>query len=415
MNINITIQCATCDEKTNCRIGMSNRSEQPLRFCCQSCGSPIDIEIRKNAVSFAGAKQVETLPFDDKTNFVDLHLDYPVSFEKYVMGYTPFLRASQRVEPEYLLLHMSRLDHLNAELTKFRDFKLLINLYIKSKWSLFKSVCWDVFRVKLKTEKPEDLNAALYAVIAIMMFPFEYPGQNTESVEFYSDLTKDLHENKLAAMNAFMDEILNSGFLKNLQIDCLEIYPRILDAELPLRPAFFLDFDEEYKNSPIPMRVSSDAFESYKDLYKDISEIISRQFVLPAGLNNLIKRGNHNAFKPEIGKAANGKDYTPKSLHQFADVSFGTKLDYIDDSWLPPLEGGADNELRNAIAHFKTEYDDTTQTITYYPKREGIKQKKGRQISFLQFMHQLLITYREMHRLHHLVKCLFYYQFLIRK
>jgi hypothetical protein len=66
--------------------------------------------------------------------------------------------------------------------------------------------------VKLKTEKPEDLNAALYAVIAIMMFPFEYPGQNTESVEFYSDLTQDLHENKLAAMNAFMDEILNSGF-----------------------------------------------------------------------------------------------------------------------------------------------------------------------------------------------------------
>jgi hypothetical protein len=28
-------------------------------------------------------------------------------------------------------------------------------------------------------------------------------------------------------------------------------------------------------------------FEQYKDLFKDISEIISRQFVLIAGINNL--------------------------------------------------------------------------------------------------------------------------------
>ena len=73
---------------------------------------------------------------------------------------------------------------------------------------------------------------------------------------------------------------------------------------------------------------------------------------------------------------------------------------------------GLANKLRNAIAHHKTEYKDATQVITYYLKREGMKQEKAETISFLDFMHQLLVTYREMHRLHQLIKCLFNYIFL---
>lgn len=80
MNVNISVECEICGDPTNCRIGMSNREEQPLRFCCQTCGSPIDIIIRASrGGDFIGAKQVQPVlyPFDDKTNFVDLHLDFP--------------------------------------------------------------------------------------------------------------------------------------------------------------------------------------------------------------------------------------------------------------------------------------------------------------------------------------------------
>ncbi|HMF21461.1 MAG TPA: hypothetical protein VKG24_04980 [Pseudolabrys sp.] len=41
-----------------------------------------------------------------------------------------------------------------------------------------------------------------------------------------------------------------------------------------------------------------------------------------------------------------------------------------------------------------------------------MRQEKAETISFLDFMHQLLITYREMHRLHQLIKCLFNYLYL---
>jgi hypothetical protein len=93
----------------------------------------------------------------------------------------------------------------------------------------------------------------------------------------------------------------------------------------------------------------------------------------------------------------------------------GSKQDLIDDCWYDVLDGSLSNQLRNAIAHYKTEYDEVTQLVTYYPKREGMAQDQGEQIYFLEFVRRLLVTYREMHRLHHLIKSLFYYYFLIMK
>src|SRR5579872_7189703 len=126
MNINFTVRCDSCGENTNCRIGMSARREQPLRFACQDCGSPIDIAIGPKTGGINGATKVAGVePFDDKTNFVDLHLDFPVSFEKYVMGRTPFMRAVGRVGFEAMQLHSARLRELDTEHAKFHDFGVL--------------------------------------------------------------------------------------------------------------------------------------------------------------------------------------------------------------------------------------------------------------------------------------------------
>lgn len=417
MNVNIAVKCESCGTTIACRVGMSNREHQPFRFSCPVCSSPIDMTFhRMEPTEFSGASLLpKPIAFDDSIPFVDLHLDFPVTFDKYVMGMTPFMKAAQRVGPTEMRTHRARLEQLNATEEKFRPFRLLLKLYANEKLIPFKISCEQNFDEPVKSDKPQDINAALYCVIAKIMWPFAMPGDNAASVDRITGTTIELGRGKSEAMTAFMDEVIGTRFLKNLQIDCLEIYPRILDAEIALRPALFLDFDTEYHNNPIPMRVSNAAFEDFKDLYKDISEIISKQLVLVAGINNLIKRGDHNQFMAGIGKVANGKDHTPKSLQAFADVPFGNKTGLIDDVWFDALDGGADNQLRNAIAHHKTEYDEVTQVVTYYPKREGMKQDKGETISFLDFMHQLLITYREMHRLHQLIKCLFFFYYLAPK
>jgi len=416
VNVNISIKCDTCGDPTNCRIGMSNRDTQPLRFGCQTCGAPIDIIVHKDkGAEFIGAEQMQPdlYPFDDKTNFVDLHLDFPVSFDKYVMGRTPFMEAVGRIGPDFIRYHNARLNTLDANAPKVRLFSLLLKLFRTEKWTPFKLSCKRNFGIDVRSDKPEDRAAALYRIIANMMMPFAYPNQDKEASDESAYLTQQLSQKNEAAFRAFMNEILSKEFLKNLQEACLEIYPRMLAAELPLRPVLFLDFDTEFADNPIPMRISNDVFESNKDLYKDISEIISRQYVLVAGINNLLKRGDHNAFKPQIGLAKNGRDFTPKNLHDFADVAFGKKLEFIDDSWFDTVEGAADNKLRNAIAHFKTDYDEINQILTYYPRQEGMNQQNSEQMTFIQFMRRILLSYREMRRLNHLIKALFYVQYLV--
>jgi hypothetical protein len=105
----------------------------------------------------------------------------------------------------------------------------------------------------------------------------------------------------------------------------------------------------------------------------------------------------------------------PKDLAEFADLDFGRKQAFIDDPWYVIADEAVNTRLRNAIAHVKADYDDITQSVRYYPKKEGLERAAVETLSFLEFLRWLLSAYREMHQLHHLVKCLFYYRFLIQK
>lgn len=415
MNINFTVRCDTCEEKTNIRFGMSNREVQPVRFACQDCGSAIDIIMGGRNGGIVGATRLEDRPgpFDQKTNFVDIHLDFPVSFEPYVMGMTPFMKALGRIGSEEMQVHRTRLNHLNSEMAKARKFKTLLKVYATGKILPFKLNAKRTFGLEVTSDRPEDINAALYRIIAHMMAAYEYPGQSPEDVDTFVSIIFELAKQHKEKLDAFVEQIIANKFLKNAQIDALEIYPKMLDAELAIRPALFLDFDSDYAENPIPMRVSAEEFENFKDLYKDIAEVLSRQLVLVAGINNLRHRGDSNSFAPVLNNA--GQNRAPASLDTFADVPFGSKHDFIDDPWHVPLDGAISNRLRNAIAHNKAEYDEVTQLITYYWKREGMTQENCDEIYFLEFVRRMLVSYREMHRLHHLIKALFYYRFLIMK
>ena len=414
MNINATLQCDSCGESTNCRFGMSNREVQPLRFACHTCGQVIDVTFGSTSTSIEGAVQVETLaPFDSETNFVDLHLDFPVEVGNYVMGRTPFMRAAQRIGFKEIEIHRSRLQYLDDHREHRKTFEVLLKHYMRGKTTPFKLICKRKFNIDLASDRPEDVNAALHNLLVKMMWPFFLPDGIEESVDMFLTKIQEIHECSRLPLERFVTNIIDLGFLTKLQHDCLNIYPRILAAELALRPALFLDFDDYYRAAPIAMRVSIYNFEIHKDLYKDIAEIISRQFVLVAAVNNLLKRADHDAFLPRIGVTKSGKDFTPKNLDEFVKIGFGRKLDFVDDNWYEMQDDAADNQLRNAIAHFKTDYDDVSQTITYYPGRDGLEAKGAKVISFLEFMRRVLIAYREMHRLHHLTKALFYYKFLL--
>ncbi|WP_445572077.1 hypothetical protein [Pseudomonas sp. E102] len=418
-----TFTCETCEGDIDCRIGFSNRKTQPLSFPCPHCDALIEITLFLNDSPSFKLNGVINDPekrygmFDGRNPFIDLHLDFPVWSTTYVPGHTPYLMAIQKMrkdpqegarESDYLHFQQ-RLNHLNELHEKSKDLKRTLRLYYGENKKLFVKKAEEFTEEKLeRTLAMEDINLALYRLISTTFLPFIDPISTANFTSEISDLVVDIGTKNKQAFDDFMDEIISTNFLANLQRDCLEIYPRILNAEIALRPALFMDFVEEQPDNRISGKISTKDFNEYKDLYKDITEILGKQLSLVAAINNIIHRQNHNKFKPKDGGALS-------SISKFADKTLSEKFKYLDDCWFKFDDAALNTGARNAIAHYATEYDEKTQIIQYFSEKEGLKQEKPQEMFFLEFMRMLLIAFREMHYLHHVIKSLFYYEFIINK
>lgn len=422
MNINMTLTCNTCEQDIDCRIGLSNRESQPLSFACPNCASLIRVTLSsKTPMMLVGAKRLDAKNyglFDGRNPFIDLHIDFPVWVNEYIPGSTPFMVAMQKIninQPNESLkrklmgFHTERLNQLNDLHGKAPDIRTILRLYRGKNKQLFKKSAGDFLSLDLgQSLKPQDINAALYLFVSYVFKPFIHHDGVKTLVEDFTGLIYRLSSQNKDGFNVFIDHIIETKFLESIQSDCLELYPEIFDAELPLRPALFLDLLDGFERGKVATRVSNKEFQSYKDLYKDIAEVFGRQLILVAGINNIIHRNGHNNF-------ATPKDGKPlSSLDKFADKTLSDKFKYLDDCWYDIDRTMVDTNVRNSIAHFTAEYDEITQLITYFPEMDGVRQGAGETMYFLDFMRMLLLLFREVHDLHHVIKALFFYEYLIR-
>lgn len=397
---------------------MSNRDIQPFQFACPQCEQRITFTIGCEKGDLEGATDVLDFeaPFKGENPFVDLHLDFPVYFGKYVLGMTTFFRVIGEIGQDAFAHLAFRLDLLNKLHPLKKELESVITQYKKGDINNFSRACQKLPGVNLKSHKRQDVFAALYSATSFMSSPFTIHEQNEELANGFSRLYIFLHETYQVKTLDFIDEIINNRFLTNLHHDCLTLYPKIVNMDLPLRPALFYDYVDEKKYTAVPARVSTDHFDSCNNYYKDLAEVFSRQLTLLAGLNNLFKRGDHNEFEPSLKiTRKQGVRKELASLNKFADVDLGSKIQFIDNCFYSIDMKAIDNRLRNGIAHYKYEYNESTQIITYYPTKEGMEREKGEDISFMKFLRKTLLLFREVHSLNHLIKATLYYSVLILK
>ena len=422
MNTCMTIMCETCEQDVDCRIGYSNRRIQPLGFSCPHCESQLAITLDtsnppQSDFDFDGCKPSENQahgPFKGDNPFLDLHLDFPVRSGKYEMGRTPYLMAVGDLQEAaggdgekahaMMQFHNFHLNALNEMAEQAGDIKRLINLYYGKNKQLFqRRAAAFLERPEENSLLPQDVNATLYCVIAKAFFAFTVFAHGKEISEEMPRLMQSVDPVKLGE---FIDELDASKFLLELQRDCLKIYPRIFDAELPLRPALFLDLIGNTEAAKAATRVSAQDISGLKDLYKDVIEILSRQLVLVAGFNNLLHRGGANCFKAIDGG-------TLRDLRKYSAKALSDKFKYLDDCWYKIDSEAYNLGLRNAIAHNNVHYSGVDQIVTYTPGGGRLEQGADETMSFLEFIRSLLVAFREMHNLHHVIKSFFYYKYLI--
>lgn len=416
MNICKCLQCNTCGTHIDCRIGMSNRDVQPFQFACPTCEERISFVFGTQDGELTGATEVEDFegPFNGANPFVDLHLDFPAYFGKYEMGMTTFLRVTRELGHAGYQHLNQRLDMLNLLHALEKELRSTITQYKRGDIQNFSKTCVKIPGVVLKSTKQQDVLAALYTSTTVMSSPFTIREHNEEVSKKSSKLFMWLHQHHRENTLRFIEEILGNNFLKNLHHDCLSLYPKLVSMDLPFRPAFFYDYAEAEHLGQIPARLSTADFDECSNFYKDLAEVFARQLTFLAGVNNLIKRGDSDHFEPAL-KFTKAQKVRPEleSLNAFANVDLGSKLAFIDDCFYRVDMDAVDNKLRNGIAHYKYEYKESTQLVTYYPGKEGMNREKYHEISFMGFIRKSLLLFREVHNVNHIMKAAFFYCILV--
>ncbi|KOO80639.1 hypothetical protein JY452_06620 [Stenotrophomonas maltophilia] len=414
MNVGLTLTCGTCDGDTDCRIGFSNRTIQPLQLACPHCQTLMEITLDISqapgySLTFKNASNREDRsyrgPFDGRNPFFDLHLDFPVRSGNYVAGFTPFLvaidalRGGDLGDSLPLMMKFSgKMNLLNQLAMQDDDIRRTIRLYFGANKQLFKqraSTFLDHdFGPSLDSGTIDDVLYSYLSRISASLIDIDKDAEWTEQAMQRIEALAEAGPDAFDALLAHLDE---TQFLSNLRRDCIGLYCPTYSAEISLRPAIFLDLVQGPDGPLVSGRVSSKEFGTYKDLYKDMCEVYSRQLNLVAALNNLAHRGDFNAFAP------NEQGATLSSLDRFADKVLSDKFKYLPDSWVPLDPSAVDIGIRNAIAHNTVRYDEVNQIISYFPHKEGVRQDQEEIISYLGFMRKLLILFRDVHAVHQLV------------
>lgn len=191
MNFCTRYQCNTCSTLIDCRLGMSNRDVQPFQFACPECSEQITFTFGLD--NLEGAIEINEFngPFTGENHFIDLYLDFPASFDKYIKGETAFMRVVSSMGKDSFYHLSLKLELLNKLGEHHRTLKRLISQYkqgnIKGFEKVIKSLT-DLNFPPLKTHKKEDIIAALYSATSVISSPLTIHEHNKELSERMPDV-----------------------------------------------------------------------------------------------------------------------------------------------------------------------------------------------------------------------------------
>lgn len=375
MVIAITIKCPICDKKYLLRqqVDYGSKYATPICFGCK-CGYLFKGQFtQKDDIGCSGFVFEETLsvPYDSNTDSTiavcaDLPIGKELLYQPVTYGvFSPYLICGRTWSPFTLKLFEGSVEILYEFVNKrLDDLKKLvgflksgdivaINNYINQRFG-------DIVSCKI-----QNIDEARTAVLNILLEPFKIicsPNYNLKFTIPFKDNIIDVIEKipkaKLIDLNS---ELIKYYSLEQEFIRGIEISINYLEKINSFMPSLLLlhsdDFNKIYGND---FGITTADYNEIKNLYSENFELLSRISSLLFGILNLNKNGDFNTFDSKLKCL---------SLNEYMELANGIKRQKIELQLF--LSGyflqTIDNQIRNGIGHFKTEYNVIDQKITYFP------------------------------------------------
>jgi hypothetical protein len=216
-------------------------------------------------------------------------------------------------------------------------------------------------------------------VIQLLLPPNYFQNTTERLLEFFFNSIKPKPQQKATYVNYLFDK-LN---LERVEIDGILLVTNFLKYFDYFLPVICVSYcPESAMKRPLGSKylITTTDLDTVKQFYSNNFEWICRASTILMGAENIQSRADFNSM-PVVPM---DKKREVKSLSDYTEANNGMKRHYLDASKnLDPYFGSIiDNEVRNAINHYKTIYNPVTQTIQYFPYK-GQKSTTAKNISLI--------------------------------
>ncbi|MEI7178124.1 hypothetical protein WCT65_03530 [Pectobacterium carotovorum] len=426
------LECDYCKASFNCSVGLSNKNTvQVFSFCCYSCSGVLSIEIdphRSSDYKLINLKRNENFKgsiFDLKT--IKLHIDFPAVFTDGFNPFSPYIMANLGLKDGCNIEHFKAItNELNFYSENILKLQSFFNFYKNKKYKelliVSQILLRDEFDIIIKVDSDyinslsifeyvttRDLDVVFYKSLFGMSTSLN-KGDNPDcEVKDISLYLSGMSKGKLCEFRSYLT---NNKYLQSAIETSNRIYSNIYSNEEFFRPAIFLsDYSGvECKNGKSPLRLVSEKVEVILGIYKDLVEVISKQYTLVIGLRNIKENDDYNKStknKIKIGS----RMVVVNNIADFSNVDLGLKIKFMEGCYFYNDFKSVSHKIRNAIAHNNWEYKERSQEVVFYYNKgivDGPEHARYECKTILEINRDIVNLFRLMHKLnifHYLFNC----------
>lgn len=423
MNWNLgQLECDFCKARFNCSIGLSNKETiQTFGFCCQNCGGMLSIVVDPHEssnyelINISRSNNSEKIMIDLKS--IRLHLDFPTFISDCWLPLSPFTLSALGSKHGYSIEHFKEItNELNFYSKNILKLKSLFVFYknknLKELLTTSRSLLRDDFEKIIGVDEEyisnismlnyyttREIELVFYKTLLSISIPLNMGDIPDYEINAISSYLSGMKKDALCNFHSYLSQYEH---LQNSAKTTNSIYSNIYSNEEFFRPSIYLsDYSSiEFKNQMSPLRLASEKIEIILSIYKDLTEVISKQYTLIVGLENIKKRNNHNSFIKNSIRLKT-KTIPINNIVDFSNLDLGLKSRLMDGCYYHDEIKKVSHKIRNSIAHNNWEYDEQKQGITFFQNR-GIDKSKGEKPVYktiLEINSDIIDLFRLMHKL----------------
>ena len=368
------VHCEYCKTKILLRFQMGY-FDIPFDFCCPGCG--VHINGIKRIVNDHDITINNALIAEEDLDSLDYYADFSVEL--------PHAKTTQFESIEALVK------------TKFSPFMLTASLYEGDAYLkliedmkgflAFRSSCWSkltplfdlFFNKKVALTQEHFLKLSSRFVVkndldALMaLHQTTVLGMNTilpdGTLGKFIDASKQIGApNVLLKMDDLITSLGGNEYFNSVSKRLVKIYDRWIVNFEKYIPATMLSLGNvATKLDKDIFGIATTSFEDMIRFYSDSYELILDYIDVAIGLNNIVVRGNHNAFTANAIRV-NKKTPCVGNFEDYREITKASRLNLLVDNEPFSKAIPLNRNVRNAIAHFNYDFNAGTQKIIFSDK-----------------------------------------------